>query len=207
MKFDQQYFNILCDRIRKANNGTYDVLKIKDFADDPEKFIGHLRWYGIKNKDTRIVDIDCASESEKMYGINFYHFTLSDLMYPGVMAVEHLPEETRIQKMNRLWSGIKGCVLQINSQRPQKIEGKLSVAKFKIYDRVALQRVVIDGVDVTGFEQWKNFYMVVLDVIHVEIARKNRYKCLFVDNRKEFDPAKIRENDVRWFFEYNLKAI
>jgi hypothetical protein len=196
IKFDQGYFNRLCDWIRKAENGTYDAYKL---TNEIEKFVGHLRWYAMKNKDTRIVEIDQATETEMMYGYNFCYFTLMDLMFPGVMAVDFLPEETRLQKMNRIWSGKKGVVLQIElgSAPKKRKEEKLSEAKFKIHDRVKLENI-------KGYEQWKHFYMVVLDIIRVETARNNRYKCLFVDNRKKFDPNNIRENDCRWFFEYNL---
>jgi hypothetical protein len=44
------------------------------------------------------------TETEEMYGVKFCKFRLGDYFYPGCVSLGHLPEETRIQKMNRLWN-------------------------------------------------------------------------------------------------------
>jgi hypothetical protein len=197
-KFDQDYFDKICKWVRTAENGEYNAYK---WASDVEKFIGHLKWYGLKNKDARIVEVEQATETEIMYGINYCNFFLYDLAYPGVMSIGHLPEEIRMQKMNRIMNNRGGFILTITKdQGAMSVREKLSEAKFSINDKVVMEKQ-IKGFSETRF---KNYYMVVMDVIKSETARNNRYKCAFVERGKELNIKTLQSYDIRWFFEFNL---
>ncbi len=104
-KFEQGYFDELCKWIRAADNGWYDAYNpgLAIYCNNLDRFISHLRWYELKNKDDRYIYIWQQSETELMYGVKFCRFRLGDIYYPGCMQLDRLPEETRVQKMNRLW--------------------------------------------------------------------------------------------------------
>jgi hypothetical protein len=126
-KFDPIYFERLCEWIRKADNGWYypSAFEPSTEATDIEKFFGHLKWYELKNKDDRYV------------GIKDGKFRLGDIFYPGCMAIGNLPEETRIQKMNRMWKDMGES--RANKEPELLIEAKkLNKGKNNIYNEKGL---------------------------------------------------------------------
>jgi hypothetical protein len=88
--FDSEYFDNLCRWIRSADNGMYDMHKL---SRDINKFSSHLKWYKLKNRDYREVDIKESTAQ----------FKLSDIYVPMCMKVGFMPEETRLKRMERIW--------------------------------------------------------------------------------------------------------
>jgi len=115
IKFNQEYFDNLCDWIRKADNGWYRAC---DRDTDERKYIYHLRWYKLKNKDYRYVEIkDRRTETEKMYDVPaYYQFRLGDIFVPGCSVVGFLPEEIRLQRMARMDKSIQMDLVQYQNR-------------------------------------------------------------------------------------------
>jgi hypothetical protein len=103
--FDQEYFDKMCAWIRTADNKVYDQSR----RTDKKKFLQHLYWYKKNNNDYREVWIEPTTETEKMYGApEVLEFELLDIYFPGIMKVGVLPEEVRLQRMDRIEKQLNG---------------------------------------------------------------------------------------------------
>lgn len=105
-KFDQAYFDVLCNWLRGADNGWYDTKApaLGFICSNLERFVGHLKWYEQKNKDDRYIYLWQQSETELMYGVKFCKFYLGDIFYPGCLNYDgSVSDDVIKQKMDRIW--------------------------------------------------------------------------------------------------------
>jgi hypothetical protein len=106
-KFDPVYFEELCKWIRNADNGWYNAESpaLKHYCGNIKRFVAHMKWYEVKNKDDRYIYIWQQTESEEMYGHKFCKFYIADIFYPGCLNYGgNIPDEIIQQKINRMWN-------------------------------------------------------------------------------------------------------